>query len=424
MKEDHVGIGYACILMGTDNGKLRSCRLKNVNEETVLEIVGHNLELLNRTIEYNKENNIRLFRISSDIIPFASHPEMKVNWKEIFKEELKRIGEKIKRYEMRVTMHPGQYTVLNSPSEEVVNRAVDELKYHADFLDCLGMDSSGKLILHIGGIYENKELAMQRFIDRYFMLDDAIKRRLVIENDDKNYHIEDVLYISRKTNIPVIFDNLHHEINKVDTKKKINDYILECKKTWGEKDGRQKIHYSQQDPKKTKGAHSKTIRVNEFLEFYHALPHQDIDIMLEVKDKNVSALKCILCTETIYKIDKIEKEWAKYKYYVLGKDPKIYLKIRALLKNKQDNITLDFYRMVEEAIEIEINPPNEINAAQHVIGYFTEKYTLTEKNRLYKLLSGYLDGTKTLENMKTGIQRIAVKYDIEYINNSYYFLDL
>ena len=419
-----INIGYACITLGLSDVKLQTCRLKNASEQRIMEIIEHNLDVLDRVIEYNHKHNIRLFRISSDIIPFASHPEVSVKWCEHFKQKIKDIGIKIKDYNIRVSMHPGQYTVLNSPNDDVVDRAVEDLKYHTYFLDCLGTDSSSKVILHIGGIYGDKHHAIKRFIDNYSKLDETIKKRLVIENDDKNYDIEDVLYISEKLDIPVVFDNLHHEINNAKTDKSINEYIMECSKTWKDVDGKQKIHYSQQDKSKTKGAHSKTIKVSKFLEFYNNLPHNDLDIMLEVKDKNISAVKCILSTTENFKTEKLEKEWANYKYYVLGKDQKAYLKIRELLKNKSNINTKEFYEIIEKTLEMQSTTGSEINAIQHVFGYFKHKATDAEKKRILTSIDKYKDGIINLDTVKKGLERLAIKYRVDYIINSYYFVDM
>lgn len=421
---EQINIGYACITLGLDDVKLQTCRLKNATEQRIKEIIGHNLDVLDRVIEYNNEHDIRLFRISSDIIPFASHPEVSVKWCEHFRQKINDIGQKIKDYNIRVSMHPGQYTVLNSPNLDVADRAIDDLKYHTYFLDCLGTDHASKVILHVGGIYYDKQEAIQRFTDNYNRLNDAIKNRLVIENDDKNYTIEDVLYISRKLSIPVVFDNLHHEINNVQTGKSINEYILECSKTWKVHDGRQKIHYSQQDDKKSKGAHSKTIKSDEFLGFYNSLAHKNIDIMLEVKDKNISAVKCILLTQEKYKVVNIEKEWANYKYYVLGKDQKAYLKIRKLLKEKQKDITKEFYEIIENSLELETEVKNEINALQHVLGYFKGIASAAEKKRILTSIRKYKDGIIKLDSVKNSLHRLAKKYKVQYIINSYYFIDM
>jgi len=283
-------IGYACITLGIKE-KYRTCRLSNLSSSLLEEIINHNLNILDKVIDYNIENNIKLFRISSDIIPFGSLKEC-IDYKNIFKNKLEEIGKKIKKNNIRVSMHPGQYTVINSNKEEVVSKSIKDLIYHCDFLDSLGTNSSSKIILHIGGVYGNKEEAVERFIFNYNKLNSNIKKRLVIENDDKSYNIFDVLKISSITNIPVVFDNLHNKINKYNDESDLY-WINLCNKTWVIKDGNQKIHYSIQDINKKKGSHSETIDEIEFLKYYNSIKHLNIDIMLEVKDKDISAIKCI-----------------------------------------------------------------------------------------------------------------------------------
>lgn len=285
-------IGYACLALGVLNTNFKSCIQRNANEKNLLTLISHNLNSLENIIDYNIKNNILLFRISSDIIPFGSSPINTLEWPMIFEDQLARIGNKIIDSKMRVSMHPGQYTVLNSPTREVVSRAIMDLKYHSLFLDSLGVDREHKLILHIGGVYKDKASAIKAFKANYAHLDTKIKKRLVIENDDKSYNINDVLHIGSSMEIPVVFDNLHNEINPYNNDNEIN-WINNCKATWKYNDGPQKIHYSQQAVDKKPGAHSETIEVNSFLSFYKKLSFTDIDIMLEVKDKNVSAVKCI-----------------------------------------------------------------------------------------------------------------------------------
>ena len=288
-------IGYACLTVGVPATDQKSCRMKNATEARLKELISHNIKSLENIIDYNIINNIKLFRISSGLIPFGSSPVNVLPWWDIFAPKLSNIGEKIKNSGMRVSMHPGQYTVLNSPNDAVVNRATEDLNYHARVLDSLGVGTENKIILHIGGIYYNKQQGITRFIANYNYLDDSVKRRLVIENDDKSYNICDVLEIGTMLKIPVVFDNLHNEINSCDKEKSDAYWINECQKTWQKKDGKQKIHYSQQDYAKKPGSHSGFIRIAEFQEFCAKLGKKDIDIMLEVKDKNCSAVKCISC---------------------------------------------------------------------------------------------------------------------------------
>lgn len=178
-----MNIGYASLTVGVEEANFRTCRMKDASKENLREIISHNLSSLDRIIDYNTKNDISLFRISSDIIPFGSSPANELAWWEVFADELKSIGDKAKEAGMRLSMHPGQYTVLNSLDEDVVSRAVDDLAYHTRFLDALGLDSSSKIILHIGGVYGDKQAALARFKKNYLKLDESIKARLVIEND-------------------------------------------------------------------------------------------------------------------------------------------------------------------------------------------------------------------------------------------------
>lgn len=417
-----MSIGYACLTIGVPNTNLKSCTAKNVTEQKLLDIISHNLKSLDNIIEYNIKNNIKLFRISSDLIPFGSSPLNELPWWKIFSSEFTRIGEKIKENSIRVSMHPGQYTVLNSPNTEVVTRTINDLNYHTKVLDSLGVGEEHKIILHIGGVYNDKEQAMTRFITNYGYLSDSVKKRLVIENDDKSYNIKDVLEIRTKLDIPVIFDNLHNKINCYSKDENDIYWINECKKTWKENDGYQKIHYSQQDPLKKSGSHSKTILINEFIEFYKTLGREDIDIMLEVKDKNLSAVKCINCTSIDKPIKQLEIEWSKYKYKVLENSPLNYQEIRNLLKNKSDYPVIEFYNYIEDALNEEIAVGNSINAAMHVWGYFKNIASDKEKINLLKSIDGYEHGKISIKSIKSNLWKMAVKYQQYYLLDSYYFI--
>jgi UV DNA damage endonuclease len=287
-----MSIGYACLTIGVEDTKMKSCIMRNATDTRLKELIAWNLNSLNNILNYNIDNDIRLFRISSDLIPFGSSPQNMIPWWDVFEQEFQELGDKIKAHGIRVSMHPGQYTVLNSPKEDVVERAILDLRYHAKVLSCLKVGCECKIILHVGGVYGDKEQAIERFVLNYRGLEQELKQRIVIENDDKCYNIQEVLSLGLSQNIPVVYDNLHHITNPTEIFISHKYWIDQCKKTWKKSDGIQKIHYSQQDLEKKLGSHSDSINVEEFIEFYHELEREDIDIMLEVKDKNLSALKC------------------------------------------------------------------------------------------------------------------------------------
>lgn len=418
-------IGYACLTVGVIDTDFKSCIMKNATEERLLELIEYNLNSLENIIDYNIKNNIKLFRISSDIIPFGSSPVNKIQWWEVFKEKFSEIGEKIKANKLRVSMHPGQYTVLNSPKEDVVIRAIDDLVYHTRFLDSLNLSREHKIILHVGGVYDDKNQAIMRFIENYKKLSNNIKARLVIENDDKSYKIDEVLSISSVLDIPVIFDNLHHQINICEGTKNEFEWIEICRKTWKQDNGDQKIHYSQQNPNKNIGAHSETITAGVFLDFYNSLLNKELDIMMEVKDKNLSAIKCINMVSSHRSIKKLELEWSRYKYNILERSPNNYQKIRNLLKNKESYPALEFYNILEDSLNTEATMGNTINGLAHVWGYFKDTATIKEKEGFFKNIDMYEKGEGSIKRVKNYLWKLAIKYDEEYLKNSYYFsLDL
>lgn len=416
-----MSIGYACLVVGVPDTNLRRVIKKNATEEKLNEITLHNLLALEKMIDYNIENDIKLYRISSDLIPFGSSPVNSLPWWDIFREDFERIGHKIAESDMRVSFHPGQYTVLNSPNEETVARAVDDLKYHAKVLECLSVNNEHKIVLHIGGIYEDKKAASLRFIENFQRLDEAIKRRLIIENDDRLYTLKDVMWISERIGIPVVYDNLHHSVNPGSETRNDRELITEVNKTWKAGDGKQKIHYSQQALDKRTGAHTATIYLEPYSDFYNQLDDPTIDIMLEVKDKNISAVKCINATRLDRSIKYLEKEWMRYKYLILEYSPERYQQIRTLLKDKTAYPVEEFYQLVAEALKEEPQPGNTVNAVQHVWGHLNEQVNEKEKNAFERKLIAFQEEKATVKSIKNQLNKLAKKYDERYLLQSLFF---
>ncbi len=414
-------IGYACKTVGVPNTEMKSCILKNVSDSKLMDLITHNLDSLNNIIDYNISQGIPLFRISSDLIPFASHPVNSLPWHEIFAQPLADLGKKILASRMRVSMHPGQYTVLNSPDNEVTSRAIKDLHYHCQVLDALGVGPEHKVILHIGGIYQNKRLSAERFLCNFKHLDKRVRSRLVVENDDKAYNIEEVLDIGVKLGVPVVFDSLHHEINPSPAPRSQADWITVCQKTWQKEDGIPKIHYSQQDPAKKPGSHSRSIGIGQFIQFYQSIPKENIDIMLEVKDKNLSAVKIINCLCGDRDIKTLEAEWSRYKYTILECSPQAYKELRQLLCDKSQYPAMEFYTLLENALNSPREAGNCINAAQHVWGYFKNRATTAEREKFMALLQAYKLSRGTLAAVKGYLRKLTVEYRQSYLFDSYYF---
>lgn len=157
-------LGYVAIALSIDATTNRTCRLRNATPETLRRLIRSNLEGLRKVLQFNRRHGIYLYRISSQIIPFASHPVNRIAWWDEQADLFAELGELIAANGFRVSMHPGQFTVLNSPRREVVEASLLELQWHVRFLDSLDTDSGNKIVLHVGSAHGGKAEAADRFV--------------------------------------------------------------------------------------------------------------------------------------------------------------------------------------------------------------------------------------------------------------------
>jgi UV DNA damage endonuclease len=417
-------IGYVCLTYVAPI-HYKTIQARSLTNQTLEEVIRHNLQTLESQMLYNLEQGITFQRISSDLIPFSTSPIHTLDWKTRFVEEFRRIGRTIKEANIRVSMHPGQYSVLNSPIDHVVHNAILDLEYHADVLDLLGLDETHKIIIHVGGVYNDKQEAIKRFIKRYHELSLAIKRRLILEHDDVHYTLEDVMKIHQATGVPVVFDNLHHQIKPSFVEKNIPSILQMVHSTWKPMDGLPKMHYSEQAPNKRIGTHSRMIHLDSFLSFVELIQTSgvDFDLMLEVKDKNLSALKAMYVLHP-NPIHVLEKQWAHFKYEVLAHHPGIYQRIRVLLQDKNTYPVNEFYHLLEEALETSISKPHFNNALSHMFGYVKEDASNLEKSKYEDYISNTDPSIQSIEKAIQWMYRLALKYEVKYLIESSIFLGL
>ena len=285
-------IGYPCINHFIGCKSDRTFRLKSYSEKRLIETVENNLDCLLRILKFNAVNGLLFFRITSDLVPFASHPICKFDWQDYFRSKFEEIGRFIRRSGMRISMHPDQFTLINSIDEDIFNRSVEELNYHAQVLNLMKLEYSAKIQIHVGGIYGNKHKSMKRFVERFLQLDAFIADRLVIENDDKLYCLRDCMKISEETDLPVLFDVFHHTL--YNSGESITETFESFVRTWSvDKDGIPMIDYSSRRYGGSPRQHAESIDLNDFRLLLKETEPHDFDIMLEVKDKEKSALKAV-----------------------------------------------------------------------------------------------------------------------------------
>ena len=249
-----------------------------------------NLEDLLKMLQWNEENGIRVFRLSSEIFPHKTNPKVPDYTYDFALEHLKKIGDYAKDKGHRLTFHPGQYNVLGSPNERAVKQSIADLNYHAEVLDLLKCDKNSVMVIHGGGVYGDKPGAKDRWIKRYRSLPENIKRRLVLENCERSYSVKDCLEISEETGVPIVFDTHHHDcylkLHPDEEFEPVENYIPKILKTWG--DIKPKFHVSEQGSGRV-GHHSDYIEI--IPQYLLDIPEKygvKIDIMIEAKAKELS----------------------------------------------------------------------------------------------------------------------------------------
>ncbi|MGI8486373.1 MAG: UV DNA damage repair endonuclease UvsE [Thermomicrobiales bacterium] len=205
-------IGYPCINRTLNVSASRTFRLASYSSDRLRSTIRGNLEGLQTILEWNVERGINFFRISSETIPFASHPVMNVDWQNEFCSELAAIGSYIRKHDVRINVHPGQYTLLSSPRPDVHQRSIAELVYHAELFDLLALDRTNVIQIHVGGVYGDRAATISTVISRIAELPDNVRNRLAIENDEHHYPLADCLFIARQSDLPVLLDVFHQSI--------------------------------------------------------------------------------------------------------------------------------------------------------------------------------------------------------------------
>lgn len=286
--------GYACISQLTGLTTNHATQLKYITPEKLRSLIEQNIQDIKAILAHNLAHSWLMFRIGSSFIPFASHPINTLRWWEEYAAPLAEIGVFARMNNMRLMMHPGQYTILNSLDERTRVNAIAELDYSARLLDAMGLDTSHKIVIHIGGIYGDKPAATARFVEQALLLAAHIRQRLTIEHEEHAYKLTDVLGISCQTGLPVVYDNLHFDAYP--TEEPLSELLPQVFATWGAQDGVPEVHFSSQAAGARLGTHAEYANPDQFQRVItQCQQFGDFDLMLEAKGKD-AALQQVLAT--------------------------------------------------------------------------------------------------------------------------------
>ncbi len=288
-------LGYACINMTLRKDKIttnRSMIKRTFLKEGIKrssDLALQNTRDLIEIIKWNHNNGFKLFRMTSDLIPWASEFSLSSmpDYRKISM-LLNGAGTLSEKYGQRITSHPGPFNVLVSPNERVVNNTIRDLSIHGEIFDLMGLSRTpyNKLNIHCNGVYGDKQSAMDRFCKNFERLPESVQTRLTVENDDKGsmYSVKDLMYIHDRIGIPIVFDYHHHNFC---TGGLTEQEALElAMSTWG--DIKPVVHYSE-----SKTLEDETARAQAHSDYIYSKINtygHDLDIVVEAKAKELTVL--------------------------------------------------------------------------------------------------------------------------------------
>jgi UV DNA damage endonuclease len=169
------------------------------------------LEYLDGILDHLARHTMSMYRMSSDLAPYATHPDMPQFHGMVAESdaELRAIGEKARRLDIRLSFHPSQFVLLNSPDPELTRKSIWDLSSQAEILDRMGLGPEAVLVTHVGGTYGDVPASRARWAETWTTLPEHVRRRLVLEHDDIRFSAADVLWIHEHTGVRLIFDYQH-----------------------------------------------------------------------------------------------------------------------------------------------------------------------------------------------------------------------
>ena len=169
------------------------------------------LEEVSKILDYLAAERLDMYRLSSDLAPYATHPDMPQFHNMVAESdaELAAFGKKARELDIRLSFHPSQYVLLNSPEEKLTAKSIWDFSSQAEMLDRMGLNDEAVMITHVGGVYDDHEASRARWVEGWEKCPDHVQRRLVLENDDIRFSAADVLWIHERTGVRLIFDYQH-----------------------------------------------------------------------------------------------------------------------------------------------------------------------------------------------------------------------
>jgi UV DNA damage endonuclease len=260
---------------------------------------------------YLRSHDIRMYRMSSDLAPYHTHPDMPQfhGMVEETRGDLEHVGKLARAQGLRLSFHPSQYIVLNSDNDTLTQRSIADLESQATMLDYMELGPEAIMVIHVGGAYGDRKTGCDNWVRTWKKLSERVQRRMVLENDDIRFSAADVLSIHERTGVKCVFDYQHHWCMNPEGLPMVPT-LEKFLKTWPA-GVRPKMHFScarteMRELKRKNRAtglnetvlvppiwtgHADFNNPFETITFLRSIQHLETDIMLESKAKDLSLLR-------------------------------------------------------------------------------------------------------------------------------------
>jgi UV DNA damage endonuclease len=182
--------------------------------------LGRSIELLHAVFDHLEAIDVRMYRMSSNVVPYGTHPDLpQFDYRRQIEgcaDALADLGARARALGLRLSMHPGQYTVINGSEDGLRDRSLAELEANAALLDAMGMGPEATVVVHVGGLYGDRATAIDRWAAAWELLSERARARVGLENDERLFTLGDVLELHRRTGVRVVYDHHHGRINPTD----------------------------------------------------------------------------------------------------------------------------------------------------------------------------------------------------------------
>jgi UV DNA damage repair endonuclease len=287
---------------------------KNSAYDRLMDITKHNVTSIKKVIDHlsTLPPELRMFRISSDILPAYTHPDYQGFWKDpntqaLLARWMAPIGETARQNDVRLSCHPDQFVVLASDRPEVVNKSIEEFEYHADMARFMGFGKlfqDLKINVHIAGRAgpEGIRLAYKR-------LTPEARNCITIENEENAWGLDDCLSLGDL--LPIVLDIHHNWCREGEYIDPASDRVKRVVDSW--RGIRPTMHYSvsredilvdhdkhtlpDRDKLMAAGYNKQKLRAHSDYYWSEAVNvwamsfHDQLDIMCESKAKNLASHK-------------------------------------------------------------------------------------------------------------------------------------